>query len=312
MTPPPPVPDPVPDWQAQLLQRITDLLREHDRLQQLGPDGFDGTDGSPETDWRAWLDTLNAAAEATEALAVSAGIDPADIGHARHAATEPARSAAEPGASAAEPATADTSPAGAGTQLYRDMLISESWRLERMAALHAARLDRVHAGVYSFGADPVTSAHLERAMTVAHARVAALADAAEITATDAEVLWHGPEVTRMRQATMTALAGVDDLELEHAWRRYATAETLPAVPALLTDDAAARTADVAPPTPREFLAHAATALHSGSEATDGYPPIERAIDTFLPYLEPGRWNPDQDPGPASDAPDTGPDPWLEP
>ncbi len=281
-----------------MLGRITQLAREHDRVAQAGPGGFDGTDGTPQDDWRATLDALTATREATEALAQSAGIPQTVIDGAR---TTPAGTATDTGVGTAE--AAGTVPELSGRDLYHDLLLPESWQLERMVAVHVVRAERVRAGVYGFGADPVTAAEVRRALTVAHTRVTALANAAELTTGAAEVLWHGPDAARARHASMAAISGWDDLELEHTWRSHARLAAASPVPALLTDEAAARTTAAQPPTLDEFLTRAGLALHSDPAPTPPHPPAAAAIDALFPGTDPSAWQPGTDPDTSATSPE---------
>ncbi|MGV9678788.1 hypothetical protein ACWDSJ_26190 [Nocardia sp. NPDC003482] len=290
MTDPDPPSDPVRDWQTELLTHIAFLTREHDRVERLGPDDHD-----TQADWTRTLDNLTASRERAEEVALSAGVSEDDITRARA------------GAAALTTRPAEAGP-GDDRQLYSDMLISESWLLERMALLDATRQARLHTGNYTFAADPAAQAQMERAMTIAHARVVVLANAARLSAEGAKTLWSGPQAVQLRNTSITVLRERDDLAVEHEWRQYAQLDHVPALPALLTPHASAGRAEVPLPTLAAIRAAAHAALGPDSQPSATSEATRTAIDTALPQSGIRTWQmPDSpDPHPPNGAPDLGP------
>ncbi|MRH92944.1 hypothetical protein GFY24_36940 [Nocardia sp. SYP-A9097] len=286
------------------MRRIQDLAAEFVRVEALGADGYDGTDGAADQDWLDHLDALSAVRESTEHIARSLGVPQPwierarDLGAGRSPAPDP------------EPA-AEQAPSEA-KQFYLDMLSVDLWNLQRMAFVVAARETRLAEGGYGFGADPVAGAAYRRNMAHLHTRISALADAAEITARDAEKLWDSAEVDDLRHVTAAVVNRWDDLTVESTWRRYTRADFDAALPPYIPVDSdggkAAVGTGIGPPTPEQLIARATDLLHDtrmGAAASSNWH-IEAAIDAALPSETNWSWgNEPPETRPATQEPERG-------
>ncbi|MFE3757928.1 hypothetical protein ACFXO9_26775 [Nocardia tengchongensis] len=306
-------PDPEPQarsiqqWKIDLLQQIHDSAAEFRRIDSLGPDGYDGTDGDATKDWLDHLDALSAVREATERIALSAGIPQPWIERAR---TVGAGYSPTPAPDLSE------EPVGEAKQFYLDMLSVDLWNLQRMAYVAAARELREAAGSYEFGRDPLAGAEYMHNMELLHLRVRALAYAAQLTHRDAEKLWGAEGNAELRQVTATAVNSWDNLTVEFAWRQYAHPSPASAVPPYLSvdDDAGRRHLgrDTSPPTPDQLIADAAQALreHAFVRSTPRWD-IEIAVDAALQgdaEWQWGRESPEADTTATQPPPTAGPEP----
>lgn len=294
-------------WKIDLLQQVHDFAAEFRRIDALGPQGYDGTDGDGTKDWLDHLDALSAAREATERIALSAGVPQPWIERARTVGAEYSPTPAP---------DMSLEPVGEAKQFYLDMLSVEVWNLQRMAYVAAARELRTREGAYEFGTDPVSGTEYRNNMHLLHLRVQALADAAQLNHHDAEKLWGATETAGLRQVTAVAVNSWDNLTLEFAWRQYTRPNPASAVPPYLSGDEHARRrlarSAVSPPTPEQLIADAAHALreHPFQPPTPHWD-IEIAVDLALPAEVDWHWGP-QPPGPDTAAGHTPPTPGPEP
>ncbi|WP_280493034.1 hypothetical protein [Nocardia asiatica] len=258
----------VEQWQARTLLTIGHLAAEHARILDAGWTGFDALDdGGPEAAWQQHLEALDGERERLEQTALSAGVDPGLIADAAALGQQRTR----PRVDAVTRELSSPARDDAATGFYVDMLMVDLWRLERMAALAAARNERIATGRYSFGADPVTEARFASNMDLYHQRVTALASAARITAAEAEELW-GSSAESARRHHAIHLHGSDELALVQEWNSYARPTNELASPPYipLEPDAATVTPDTAVllPSPQQMIAAAEASLRSQSRDTE--------------------------------------------
>ncbi|WP_406279372.1 hypothetical protein OH799_11870 [Nocardia sp. NBC_00881] len=250
-------PQTVVQWQAQLLLRIRLLAAEHARILDAGWENFEAlaADGDPQQVWQAHLDGLEAQREQAEQTALTAGIEAAWIEDARELGSRSTRPRVDAGV------RQNPSRDNAAQDFYVDMLSLDLWHLERMAGLSAARADRIATGRWSFGTNPQAVAQFTQNMQLYHERVTALVHAAEITATEADLLW-GLDAEGSRRQQAVHLETYDELTLVNEWNSYATARGDLAVPPYIPTDPDTGTltagAKVTPPTPQHLI-NAATA-----------------------------------------------------
>lgn len=293
-------------WKIDLLRQVHDFAAEFRRIDALGPRGYDGTDGDAEKDWLDHLDALSAAREATERIALSAGIPQPWIERARTVGAEYSPTPAP---------DMSPEPVGEAKQFYLDMLSVEVWNLQRMAYVAAARELRTREGAYEFGTDPASGTEYRNNMHLLHLRVQALADAAQLNHHDAEKLWGATETAGLRQVTAVAVNSWDNLTLEFAWRQYTRPNPASAVPPYLGDERSGRRlarSAVSPPTPEQLIADAAHALREHPfQPPAPHWDIEIAVDVALPADVDWQWGP-QPPPPDTAAGQTPPTPGPEP
>ncbi|WP_433678324.1 hypothetical protein [Nocardia sp. CA-119907] len=284
-------PQTVVQWQSQLLLRIRLLSAEHTRILDAGWENFDAltTDGDPQQAWQTHLDGLEAQREQTEQTALTAGIEPAWIADARELGIASTRPRVDAGVQA-NPSRDD-----AAQDFYLDMLHLDLWHLERMAAIAAARADRIATGRWSFGANPLAAAQFTQNMQLYHQRVTALAHAAEITTGEADQLW-GADAEGSRRRHAVHLETYDELGLVNEWNSYATTRSDLAIPPYVPTDPATGTpiagGEVTPPTPQQMIAAAAVSLRAefvdaavGREGELDPAAITDAVDAALPEGE---------------------------
>ncbi|WP_063043319.1 hypothetical protein [Nocardia pseudovaccinii] len=280
-------------WQAQLLLRIRLLAAEHTRILDAGWENFETVtaEDDPRTVWQTHLDGLEAQREQAEQTALTAGIEPAWIEDARELGTRSSRPRVDAGVRQ-NPARDN-----AAQDFYVDMLALDLWHLERMAGLSAARADRIETGRWSFGTNPVAAAQFSQNMQLYHQRVTALAHAAQITATEADLLW-GPGADGDRRHHAVHLETYDELTLVNEWNSYASPRDDLAIPPYIPTDPdtgiPVAGAEATPPTPQQMIATATTSLRaefvdaaiSGAasefERAADSTAISEAIDAALP------------------------------
>lgn len=282
-------PETVEQWQARTLLTIGHLAAEHARILDAGWTGFDAVDdGGPEAAWQQHLEALDGERERLEQTALSAGVDPELIADAAALGRQRTR----PRVDAATRELSSPARDDAATGFYVDMLVVDLWRLERMAAIAAARSERIATGRYSFGTDPLTEARFAANMDLYHQRVTALATAAHITPTEAEELWgSGAEPVRRQHAIH--LDGYDELTLIQEWKTHARPTRELASPPYIPPDPAVGdpTAEPSarPPTPQQMISAAEasrrsefldTALAGTDTGTTALGAISAAIDSL--------------------------------
>lgn len=287
-------------WQAQLLAHIRFLAGEHTRIHAAGWENFEAREPGedPRTAWRAGLDMLDAQREQAEQTALSAGVEPAWISDARTLGALSSRGRPDHQALTRTMPVRDS----AAEAFFLDMLSLDLWHLERMAALAAARTDRIVTGRWSFGARPGAVAGFTQNMVLYHQRTTALTHAARITAEEAEQLW-GAAAEGARRAHAVQLASYDELTLVHEWNYYALPRADLAVPPYVPTDPATDTpitgAQALPPPPQRFVAAATAtldaqfvdaAVHAAHHLSTGAADITAAVDTALPSGVDDRWN----------------------
>ncbi|WP_280503274.1 hypothetical protein [Nocardia farcinica] len=292
-------------WQLRTLLTIGHLAAEHARILDAGWTGFDAVDdGGPEAAWQHHLEALDGERERLEQTALSAGVDPGLIADA--AALGQQRSRPRVDAATRELSSPARDDAAAG--FYVDMLVVDLWRLERMAAVAAARNERIATGRYSFGADPLAESRFAANMDLYHQRVTALATAARITVAEAEELWgSGAEPVRRQHAI--GLHGGDELALIQEWNSYARPTTELASPPYIPPNPAAGAPSsdmpVHPPIPQQMIAAAEasirseigdTALAGPDTGTTALSAISAAVDDALPVTPTTAPSSDTDPG----------------
>ncbi|MEU7765047.1 hypothetical protein AB0B25_07985 [Nocardia sp. NPDC049190] len=288
-------PQTVVQWQAQLLLRIRLLAAEHTRILDAGWENFEAltADDSPQMAWQSHLDGLEAQREQAEQAALTSGIEAAWIEDARELGSRSTRPRVDAGL------RQNPSRDNAAQDFYVDMLSLDMWHLERMAAISAARADRIATGRWSFGTNHAAAALFTKNMQLYHERVTVLAHAAQITTTEADLLWGaGVEGERRQQAVH--LETYDELALGNEWNSYATARSDLAVPPYIPTDPDTNTpiarAEVTPPTPQQMIAAATASLRAefvdaaigrGGELDRAGDPtaITVAIDAALPAGE---------------------------
>ncbi len=286
----------VPQWQMRMLLTIGHLAAEHARILDAGWTGFDAVDdGGPEAAWQQHLEALDGEREGWEQTALSAGVDAGQIADAAALGQQRSR----PRVDATTRALSSPARDDAAMSFHVDMLAVELWRLERMAAIHAERSERIASGRYSFGGDPETEAKFIANMELFHQRATVLAGAARITAPEAQELWgSGAEPVRRHHAI--DLERDNELDLIQKWKTYARPTDEPTRPFYVAPDPATGTRAVAtsvsPPTPKqmilaaqasmraEFLdaALAGAATELGTDATTALAAISAAVDDALP------------------------------
>jgi hypothetical protein len=258
---PAPLPQTVVEWQAQLLRRIQHLAGEHTRVLGAGYEKFDGadSDADPQTAWQAHLEFLDVQREQAEQAALLAGVEAAWIDDARELGSRGTRVPQR------APARQNPSRDNAAQEFYIDMLGLDLWHLERMAGLSAACEDRIATGRWSFGTDPIAARRFAQNMALCYERVTALAHAAQITATEADVLW-GVDAEGVRRLHAVTVATYDELTLVNEWNSYAIASPDLAVPPYIPTDPATGTpvagGEVTAPTPQQMIAAAAACLRA--------------------------------------------------
>lgn len=265
-------PDEVLRWHGEVLRRVQALAAEHQRVTRAGPQLFDdGGPGDPRQVWNERVAILTMEREHAELTALLGGVDPDWVIHARELG---ARSVDDPARTAirAHPPRAD-----AGAQFFLDMLELDQWKLERMASLEAARIDRVRASRWTLPTDPVGQARFAENMQVLHTRITSLAAAARLTPAEGELLW-GASVEGIRRVHAAALEKFSDHELAQEWALHAHAEPeMPVPPYVPHDPDTGMPTDAAmaiPPTPRQMLADAISAQRL------------QAVDTAIRGTEP--------------------------
>ncbi|MFI9508597.1 hypothetical protein [Nocardia sp. NPDC052566] len=276
-------------WRADLLLRIVRLSADHTRIARQGYEGYDG-DGTEDGPRQAWLDHLRgleAEREQLETVARSAGVDATEIADARALGLYTQR------LSVRNAVPDNISRQSAGQEFLLEMLSVDLWNLEHMAMLHAARADRIATGRWTVGLDPDSIARFQHNMEVRRTRVVAMADAIEVSAAEAELLW-GPASTESWGAHARLVEAYDEATLAAQWTRYADAPPeLPMPPYIPTDSATGAPltrAAAAPPPIREFLDDASKALSArfievavGDGDGDGSA-IAEAIQAALPGI----------------------------
>ncbi|WP_329410758.1 hypothetical protein OG563_00305 [Nocardia vinacea] len=292
-------------WQAQLLMRIRFLAAEHTRIRDTGWENFEAltADGNPQIAWQTHLHGLEAEREQTEQTALSVGIEPAWIEDARELGIQSTRPRVDAGVRQ-NPARDN-----AAQDFYVDMLSLDLWHLERMAGLSAARADRIATGRWTFGTNPIAAAQFTQNMQLYHERVTALAHAAQITATEADLLWgSGADSDRRNHAVH--LETYDELPLVNEWNTYATARSDLAVPPYIPTDPdtgiPVAGTEATPPTPQQMIDAATASLraefvdaainNAASESDHNVQPtaITDAIDAALPEGAAHSWDSEPD------------------
>jgi hypothetical protein len=296
MTTPNDPPETVSQWQTRMLLTIGNLSAEHARILDAGWTGFDAVDdGGPEAAWQQHLEALDGEREGWEQIALSAGVDAGQIAAAAALGQQRTRPRVDAATRALSSPARDDAAAG----FHVDMLAVELWRLERMAAIHADRSERIATGRYSFGGDPETEPKFLANMELFHQRATALAEAARITAPEAEELWGtGAEPVRRQHAV--DLKGHNELELIQKWKTYARSTDEPTRPFYVPPDSATGTragqSPVTPPTPQQMILAAQASLRAefldaalagvatdlDADATAALGAISAAVDDALP------------------------------
>ncbi|MFE2999734.1 hypothetical protein ACFXG4_32635 [Nocardia sp. NPDC059246] len=293
-----PPPEPIERWKIDLLQQVHDYAAEFRRIEALGAAGYDGTDGDGTKDWLDHLDALSAVREATERVALSAGIPQPWIERARTVGAE---------YSPTPPPDLSQPPASEAQQFYLDMLSVDVWNLQRMAYVAAARELRETEGSYEFGTAPFARAEYQHNMQLLHLRVRALADAAHLTPADAEKLWGSSDNADLQQVTAVAVNSWDNLTLEFAWRQYAQPNPASAVPPYLDADYHGEhpltPGDIQPPTPEQLITQAAQTLRAYPfEPPTPHWDIEIAVDVAIQADTYWQWAPEPPPADTTATP----------
>lgn len=252
-------------WQSEVLRRIQMLAAEHQRLLRAGPQIFDdGSSSDPRQVWNERIAQLAVEREHADLTALLGGMDPDWVIEARELGARsidgPARTAVR-----AHPPRAEV-----GAQFYLDMLELDLWKLERMASLEAARIDRVRTGRWSLANDPVGQARFAENMQVLHARITTLSAAAQLTPVEGDQLW-GTSAEGIRRVHAAALENYSDYALAREWSLYADAGPELPVPPYVPRDrdtgVPTDTAQAIPPTPRQMLTEAISAQRLQAVAT---------------------------------------------
>ncbi|AVH20320.1 hypothetical protein C5B73_01385 [Nocardia cyriacigeorgica] len=277
--------DTVAEWQSQLLRHIQQL--EFDRTRLATAEYHSGPNATIDPELSAerarTLDGLEAAIEVAEQTAITAGVPPDWVADARELGrrnvTPPV-----PGPVRQMPERAE-----GVDEFYLDMLTLDLWHLERMAALEAARRDRMRTGRWSYRQDDATTQQFLDNMRLRCERISALAAAANITPAEADALWgSGGGSERRRQAD--SLRDYGELELARNWYGYARATSELAIPPYIPTASTAAPADLAPPTPQQMIGAAIDSQRTAfiAAAIDAQPggiggaPIDAAVTASLP------------------------------
>ncbi|MFD3427487.1 hypothetical protein [Nocardia fluminea] len=289
---------------GELLRRVQNVAAQLREVTDAGPGMFDdGISGDSELVWRERLETLSVEGEHAQFEAVLEGVDPGWVVDAhelgQRGASSPSRHVVRQ-----HPARANEA-----QEFYLDMLEVDLWNLERMASLEAARVDRITTGRWTLDHDPIAVAQFADNMAALHARITVLAAAAQLTPAEGDSLW-GSSVEGIRRVHAVTFAAYDEQTLAQEWNGYARADPALAVPPYVPRDPETGnptdTATVGPPTPRQMLADATSALRvqfvdtalRNSESTDlaaESTAITAVVDAALGEDREWTWEPDHDP-----------------
>ncbi|MFJ2834237.1 hypothetical protein ACIO52_02625 [Nocardia sp. NPDC087230] len=193
-----------------------------------------------------------------------------------------------------------------------DLLERDVWLMDRMAALHVGRTERIAAGNWQAGHDPVREMALIEHLHVRYSRARRIVLGVQITPDEGELLWgSGAEEGRRDHALV--VAAMSDPELSAQWRAFADD------PARLVSRAYLRLDPVtgqplwreltAPPDPEAMIAAAVEAHHTIGAAGQRVAGAENRISAAIQatgadaggeWLEaPTSTSPDHHQGPAA-------------
>ncbi|WP_280215826.1 hypothetical protein [Nocardia cyriacigeorgica] len=277
-------------WQAQLLRRVHHMSAEHARLSSIAEKAQKDprVDGHDRAELAEHLNTVMASLEEAEYKAEIAGIPAAWIEDMR----ELGRRGAQPAPDIPDrPSTAVPVRDDVRAAFYVEMLGVDVWDLERMAALAAARANRIETGRWSVGTDPLAEQRFAANMARRWERVNVLARAAELTPAEADAMW-GASAEGVRRAHAAGVGSYDELFLVQQWSAYATpGEVLaipPYVPTTPDPGTAPDAATVVAPTPEQMIADARMSLRAhfvdtaiDTHETTGQPAIADAVDAAV-------------------------------
>ncbi|MFI8974173.1 hypothetical protein ACIGO9_14900 [Nocardia asteroides] len=104
--------------------------------------------------------------------------------------------------------------------LLVDMLDRDLWLLERMAALHVGRDERITAGRWQAGTDPDREELLIEHLHVRYSRAAHIVLSVQITPAEGELLW-GSGAEDLRRDHARVVEAMSEAELSSQWRAFA-------------------------------------------------------------------------------------------
>ncbi|MFF0546489.1 hypothetical protein ACFYTF_27000 [Nocardia thailandica] len=288
--------------QGNALCRVQMLAAEQREIERAGPEMFlDGGGADPPVVvWQQRLTHLEAERVAAERAALLAGADPNWV--------EDARELGYRTASAADRAAVRQHPhrATGAQEFFLDMLEVDLWRLEWMAAMDAARTDRLASGRWAFADDPVTQRQFYTNMHLRQQRLTVLAAAAGVNQAEGQALW-GASVEGIRRVHTVAIAALDDSALAREWNTYAATDPGLRVPPYVASDpdtgAPTSPQQATPPSVRDMLVTARSALHAefvetalDRAATTGEAAaIAASVDAALGPRPETTWEPDPEP-----------------
>ncbi|MEV0766256.1 hypothetical protein [Nocardia sp. NPDC050435] len=280
-----PATPPNPRWQAQLLRRVQHWAAELTRISELGPAGYDGTDLTPAQEWASQINALQAALESAEDLARQAGLEPAWIEDIRELGHRTATTAPQ-----ADPTPGTVTAATSAQQFLVDMMNLDLWNLQRMAFLVAAYQDRVATGRSSITFTPQQRQQFGETMRAHWTKATRLAQAAGITAAEAEQSW-GVGSNGWHALHRSYVSAHDEAGLVAEMRRYLRAEhvtTLP--PGVAAEDPGSTPGAPSVPTPEDLVADAYAAIRANFIDTavadlEGGRAAAEAIESALPAAE---------------------------
>ncbi|MFD5179420.1 hypothetical protein ACFWM1_26675 [Nocardia sp. NPDC058379] len=299
-------PESLATQQGRLLRRIQALAAEQHRVAEAGPAMFADSGGvdPPALVWQQRLDHLGKDRVQAEHEALLAGVDRGWIEDARELGAR-ATEAPERAVTRQHPERAT-----GAQEFYLGMLEIDLWHLERMASLDAARTDRIATGRWSFDAPPEAQHQFYANMFTYQQRVTVLAAAAQLTRGEGELIW-GASVEGLRRGHIAAIGHLDETALAAAWNAYAAPDPMLRVPPYVPT-VATGTPSAVPPTPREMLLNADTALRSefvaaslaaaaAEEAESSGTAITSAVDAALRGDHELGWATDTDTPPQREA-----------
>ncbi|MBF6125536.1 hypothetical protein [Nocardia brasiliensis] len=244
----------VVQWQADLLKYIQAVAGEHARREAALPEH--GLSEDEAAAYHADLDGLAAQLEHAEQTALTAGMSPTVIAEVRDYGARGA-STLQPVQAASQRADLDL----AG--MHADWLTVDVWHYERMASLEATRLDRIETGRWSFGANHGAAQQFARQLQRRYERVTHLANAMNMTPTEAENTW-ATSVENLARLHAVTVETFDELTVMAMWNTYAITDPGPAIPPFVPTHPLTGTPTSAPtvhpPPPQQMIDTARSAL----------------------------------------------------
>lgn len=267
--PPPTATADQPPWRQRLLDRIQNLAADQIRVFRLGYQSVDGDGESPALAWYTRLRELAGAREEIEAHAWGVGIAQAHIDDARISGHQGFH------------VDSDTEPGNAVREKIIDRIAADTWQLQHMVAIHAART--VQSSPSGAEIDSESTDPFERTMAAVWMRATAFSHAINLTAEEYAGMWASDEEAWLRVLSAT-LASYDHADREERHRIYSgptlVDEAHRDLRALGLDPAAPL--EHGPiPSPHDMYQHVSTLLEEIRDTPMEYT-IENAVDIMLP------------------------------